>query len=242
MNPPPVQYVRTSDGMDVAYSITGSGVPLVVMPDPVNHLYLRWQRDQSLRSLAAHFTVVQFDSRGQGMSTRGLSESHRIEDYILDLEAVVARSGFEKVVLLGNGFLANVAVSFAVASPQRIDALILVNARVDASRQISAQLESLAETDWPLWVQVLSRSLEHFGDDFSATADFISRSVTQADWLRRLQAFKGSSLAADLPKVSSPTLVLANTATTLAGEEDGRRIASLIPGCRAGPCTRRRPS
>ena len=42
MDAPPVQYVRTSDGYDIAYGISGSGRLLVRLPVVWNHFSLQW--------------------------------------------------------------------------------------------------------------------------------------------------------------------------------------------------------
>src|SRR5437763_1878261 len=88
MDAPPVRFVTTKDGYDIAYTICGEGQPFVFMPFPNNHLQLNWQsrrRRDLMERLSAHFKLVLYDSRGQGMSTRGLPENHSLTDYVTDL-------------------------------------------------------------------------------------------------------------------------------------------------------------
>src|SRR5437016_6211329 len=94
MQTPPVQYVTTSDGLSIAYAVSGSGVPLVFLPGAFDHVQLAWEfpRLQAwLGGLSERFQLIQFDPRGSGMSDRRLSEEHAQEDYQKDIEAVVAR-------------------------------------------------------------------------------------------------------------------------------------------------------
>jgi hypothetical protein len=82
MDAPPVQYVRTSDGYDIAYCVSGHGRPLIAMPGPFSNLRDRWASPSyrpRFESFAARFTFIQYDSRGEGMSTRGIPDDLRLE-------------------------------------------------------------------------------------------------------------------------------------------------------------------
>lgn len=79
MDAPPVQYVTTSDGVSIAYAVSGSGPTLVILPGAFEHVQLAWQYPPLqpwLEGLAQRFQVIQIDERGAGMSTRGLAEDH----------------------------------------------------------------------------------------------------------------------------------------------------------------------
>src|SRR5687768_11059713 len=102
MEPPPVQYVRTSDGYSVAYAVAGTGIPYVYMPFSFCHVQLAWEFPSTapwLEELAGRFRLVQYDPRGSGMSSRGLSKDHTAEDMCLDLEAVVDQLALDRFVL-----------------------------------------------------------------------------------------------------------------------------------------------
>src|SRR3972149_4278618 len=78
MELPPVQYVTTSDGFNIAYAAVGTGRPFVFAPLPFSDLgyYAKAPADEfpMLEGLATRFRLVLFDGRGQGMSTRGLPD------------------------------------------------------------------------------------------------------------------------------------------------------------------------
>ncbi len=41
---PQIQYAKTSDGVSIAYSTVGEGMPLVCTPEPgLSHIQLEWQ-------------------------------------------------------------------------------------------------------------------------------------------------------------------------------------------------------
>ena len=75
MESPAVQYLTTADGYNIAYSVTGSGRPFVLMPEPFNHLHMIASSPTHrslLEPLAERFRLVQYDPRGFGLSSRGL--------------------------------------------------------------------------------------------------------------------------------------------------------------------------
>src|SRR6266550_3185867 len=110
MDAPPVQYVTTSDGYSIAYSVNGEGIPLVLIPEPVSHIQLYWTADTYMRAwlegLSEKFRLILYDGRGQGMSGRGLTAHHSLADELRDLEAVTEHLGLDGFVLLSRSHVA----------------------------------------------------------------------------------------------------------------------------------------
>ena len=105
MDAPPVQYVKTSDGYDIAYTVRGDGPTVIVAPYLHSHAQLNWQNDLAisrrtrlLQALADHFRVVVFDNRGQGMSHQRLPKNLSLKHFSLDMEAVASLVANQKVV------------------------------------------------------------------------------------------------------------------------------------------------
>ncbi len=120
MNAPPVQYVRTSDSYDIAYTVSGEGPPYVYMPHLAHHVRLSWgvpERAAWLQGLASRFTLICYDSRGQGLSTRGLASGFSISDLVRDLETVVQHLELRDFVLDAQLIFGHVALRFAAAHP-----------------------------------------------------------------------------------------------------------------------------
>ena len=42
MEPPAIQFLETADGSSIAYAVSGTGQPLVMLPFPFNHLRNMW--------------------------------------------------------------------------------------------------------------------------------------------------------------------------------------------------------
>jgi DNA-binding CsgD family transcriptional regulator/pimeloyl-ACP methyl ester carboxylesterase len=230
MDAPPVQYVTTADGMSIAYSVTGSGVPLVLMPYPFSHLHLRWQHHpEFLHPFAERFQLIQYDGRGQGMSTRDVPETFSYEDLVTDVTAVVDKLGLTSFALWADVFQTDVAVRFAAQHPGRVRALILRNCTVKGESTIVANMENLAIKDWETFLGVVSQALLPFT---KGRTEILAQSVTQADYLARIRAIKKADLSSVLPQVTCPVLVLVVNEGVIDFDEEGRRVARLLPQSR----------
>ena len=161
MEAPQVQYVRTRDGYDIAYCVSGNGVPLVYVPNPSSHIQLSWRTHGNYRllfeRLSARFKLICYDSRGLGSSTRGLSDAHRSEDFEIDLETVIEHLGLQRFALMAQNSFGRVAMNYAARNPDRVLALILYNTDLGNVPQDHSfkptQLEALAMTNWEMYVE-----------------------------------------------------------------------------------------
>lgn len=236
MEPPPVQYVRTPDGFHIAYTVCGEGESFVFMPWPFSHRGLWWQskfgRPLS-EALAQRFRLVQYDSRGQGMSTRGLPEDHCLEDYLLDLEAVVDRLGLQRFVLMAGPLMNHVAVHYAVNHPERVEALLLGYPAIHTAWG-TGEFEELARRDWDVFLHTFASSWSL--DKAPFEAPYWRASLDRDDFLRMSRAARASNIAGLLPQVRAPTLITAPRRLR-EGEPDSdltqvQAMAAMIPDCR----------
>ncbi len=235
MDAPPVQYVTTSDGYSIAYSSTGAGQPLVFLPLGLNHIQLAWKRDGRIRGwleeLASRFRLVQYDSRGEGMSQRGLNPDHRMADYETDLEAVMDRLDPEPVVLLGYFYSGHAAVRYAVKHPERVRALVLISCSMLISAWPLDSLLRLAEQNWDAmlynWVPATATPKERAG-----YLSFFKETRTQADWLISAAAFSVSRIDDVVAKVRTPTLVMHPREFLWLPPQESAKLAAAIPNAR----------
>ena len=237
MTAPPVQYVTTTDGVDIAYTVTGLGPPFVFMPWPFNNVALFWDTDVGrplLESLAQRFRLVQYDSRGQGMSTRGLPDGHALQDYVLDLEAVVDRLQLGSFVLYGGPLFCHVAVHHAVRHPERLKLLILGNANPDIGWDMQG-MEELARAGWDVFLHTMTSA--YSPDRAPREFAYWRQSLDQSDCLKMLLVGGRSNIRRLLPRVRTPTLVLNTRRLTHDAPEirvanAGRTIAAMVPNAR----------
>jgi DNA-binding CsgD family transcriptional regulator/pimeloyl-ACP methyl ester carboxylesterase len=238
MYAPPVQYTKTSDGYSIAYMVSGEGPPLVVMPQLIQSAHGLWAGGSFARMLSywtRRFQVIQYDSRGQGMSQRGLPEGDLGDGYDLDLEAVIAATGATKVAIQATSYFGKVAVRFAARHPERIAALILQNVSLRGGEEtsIGTEMRAIAHSNWELYLLLTARSVFPSVDSQGMVAYFKS-AVAQADQLKFLEVSRTADVESFAPRVKAPTLILTATAVaeSAAAEDRGQLLAPLIPGSR----------
>ena len=244
MNAPPVQYAKTRDGYSIAYCVSGDGEPVVFMPFRFNNVYEIWRTSWGhslFEALAQRFQVIQYDSRGQGMSVRGLPKSFAMDDYELDLEAVVENLGLGRFVLYAETVQGHPAVRFAVKHPELVRGLILYDVAFESEQGTApemGEMEEMARTNWDTFLHIVGSSFAIEGTrvDFA----YLQSATTQEDFLRTAEARRQSTIADVLSSVRSPTLVVATRTAATGGPISptlaiGQALASRIPDARLLP-------
>jgi pimeloyl-ACP methyl ester carboxylesterase/DNA-binding CsgD family transcriptional regulator len=231
MDTPPIQYVRTSDDVNIAFSVVGEGQPLVVAPPTFHHLQMVWEeaeRGRWLRNLAARYKLVLHDHRGTGLSARGLPGFRPI-DRAVDIEAVVDSVGLGRFALVGIGSSCHPAVLYAVRHPDRVAALILISASVTMEPWAPAVFQRLARDDWETFLHLLAGGKRGFAEA-SREVENRKKMVTQADFLTFTRV--SSSIEEELENVSARTLVVHPREVRAPSREDCAEVASRIPRAR----------
>jgi DNA-binding CsgD family transcriptional regulator/pimeloyl-ACP methyl ester carboxylesterase len=171
------------------------------------------------------------------MSSRGLSESHVAEHYALDLEALVDQLRLERLLLVGGFFSGQIAVTYSVRHPERLEALVLINAtsgnRAVDNTRTPAFYDELPRQNWQLFVETVGRTAFPLEDALAGRA-MVLESTNQADYLVGGRSRRDYNVENILGDVKTPTLVVGVTtdAYAYATEEATRRLASLIPSAR----------
>jgi pimeloyl-ACP methyl ester carboxylesterase/DNA-binding CsgD family transcriptional regulator len=236
MDAPPVQYVKTSDGYDIAYGVCGSGPPLLEMPDFPNHFERMWgipSRRLVYEAFARRFRFVQYDPRGMGNSSRGLRQGHAHTDYVLDLEAVVDALGLKQFVLFAAVAFSQTAILYAARHRDRLAALVLVNptSPEDAWGPAYRRFGQLARDSLDFFLQTWARNF--YKPDEQEYYECFRTAVNADDLLIAWGAGAGASVASVLPSIRVPTLVMASrspAAPEIAAA--GRTTSAAIPGAR----------
>ena len=231
MDAPPVQYVRTSDGYDIAYRVTeGAGPPLLFLPPPLIDIdrVWRWFPDW-MEGLAGRFQLIQYDLRGQGFSTRHLPADATVDDFYRDVEAVIERLGIERLLIWGWALPSHLGVRYAVNHPGRVSGLIFNTCAVACPFPV--QYSMLPRENWDLFLRTIAPpGLAH--DETRLKVNDLKEGMTCEDYLACARALLASNVRAELSRVRAPALVMHTRASRMLPAEESMRFAALIPGAR----------
>jgi pimeloyl-ACP methyl ester carboxylesterase/DNA-binding CsgD family transcriptional regulator len=243
-----IRYLRTTDGVQLAWAEAGSGPVLVKASNWLTHLEYEWESPvwrHWIRFFSDHFRYLRYDERGCGMTDRTVGDLSSFDRWVDDLEAVVEAARIEEPVsLLGISQGGAVCVAYAVRHPERVSRLVLyggyargVFRRGDpgAEREYQAIIE-LVRRGWgrdnPAFRQVFtsrfipggtSEQLEWFNE--------LCRKTTSAEIAAELmQARAQVDVSGLLEKVRAPTLVLHGRNDAVVPIAEGQYLATRIPG------------
>ena len=235
MNGPSVQYATTPDGFNIAIGVSGAGLPLIFLPLTFSHVQLFWNEQsvlqQWLTGLAERFRLIQYDGRGQGMSTRGLAAGHNETHELLDLEAVIDRLKLERFVLFVRGPMGHAAVRYAAAHPERVEALVLFSLPANGKAWPASFAQSLAAEDWDLFLQSFT-AFDGRPSDPEAAVRLLRQTVAQRDWGHLIHNWIASDVRDLLPAVQTPALVLHPRDVLQPHAEESMKLAAALPNAR----------
>jgi len=234
---PQIQYVKTSDGVSIAYYAIGSGPPLIQLsPGSFTNIEDEWDipaQQGRLRATASLFTCIRYDLRGCGLSDRDVTDLS-LQAMTRDLEAVVDRAAPGTCAIGGPGYTAAVAVAYAAAYPERVSHLVLWAPVGPTKVESLDRLVQLARTDWRL----ASDSYISAVDDWSSPEDArrwaaMMRNGVSPETYLRYEAERAVWDVEDLaPRVQARTLVMHPRDHRYFSAEFPRRLAAAIPGAR----------
>jgi class 3 adenylate cyclase len=243
---PRIQYAKTSDGVNIAYSVLGDGPPIVYVGTAFGdvHQYssgLAFFTDLTDALVRMGRRVILYDWRGTGSSDRE-SANFSLEGRLRDLEAVIERTNVDRFALGGVLQGGPTAIAYAVRHPDRVSRLVL-NAtyargadwfnKIPALRAQRAA-GAMAEEQWEYFTQAMAHAAIGFRDSGLANRyAAVLRSGTSArNYLSYADATEEIDVTDLLPRVHAPTLVIHFPASPLSNMDLLRVLASRIPDAR----------
>jgi DNA-binding winged helix-turn-helix (wHTH) protein/pimeloyl-ACP methyl ester carboxylesterase len=242
-----IKFCTTSDGISVAFSVVGSGPYIVRVLGHFTHLEAEWEWPE-LRlfweHLAERHTVVRYDGRGIGLSERYAGEFTE-ETRQRDLDAVLTAIGAQNTALLGISEGGWTAATYAIQHPERITHLILygaycrgAQARPGYDREEDQALVTLIRKGWgrdtPAFRQVITSQFFRSDADPALIAHFneLQRLSADPDTAARYhQSCHRRGDGRDLfRQLRIPVLVLHGREDLAVSADEGRLLASIIPG------------
>jgi pimeloyl-ACP methyl ester carboxylesterase len=109
----------------IYYEVRGEGDALILLHDGMI-ASPTWDAQFSAGAFPSRFRVVRYDRRGRGRSEEGSSAYSDVDD----LSALMDALAIPRAVLVGCSSGGGLAVDFALAHPERVEALVLVGAAV----------------------------------------------------------------------------------------------------------------
>ena len=247
-----IRFATTVDGARIAYAISGNGPPLVRAVHWMTHIDLDWQSavyGPWIQRLSQRYTHVRYDARGCGLSERG-TPPQNLDDEVRDLEAVVDAAGLDRFALYARSQGGGIAVRYAARHPERVTHVVTIGGFVRGSMRRRALALSV-EAQEAFWKLIE----EGWGQDNAAFRQLMTSRIfpgADTDQMRSFNALQRAACSpevaahlgrvhaqydacADLPRVQCPALVMHSPDDLPVPFEEGRMIASMIPGARLVP-------
>jgi pimeloyl-ACP methyl ester carboxylesterase/DNA-binding CsgD family transcriptional regulator len=232
-----IRFASTPAGR-VAYSIAGSGPPLLYLLGWVSHLGLMWELPAHRRFvevLAREYTVIRYDRVGCGMSDR-VRDVFTLESELATLDALVEHLGLDRYALLGSCEGGQVAAAHAARHPDAVAALLVYGSCARgadlAPDPVKDSVLSLVRAHWGLGSRVLADIwLPNAPAETVAMFARLQRGAATAEMAAALLNMYYRTRVDDvLPAIRVPTLVLHRRGSRAVRFELGRQMAALIPG------------
>jgi pimeloyl-ACP methyl ester carboxylesterase/DNA-binding CsgD family transcriptional regulator len=247
-----IMFCTAGDGVRLAYATHGRGPSIVKVANWVTHLEFDWHSPlwrHWWEQLARGHQVVRYDSRGCGLSDRD-PDRLTLDAFVGDLEAVADAARLERFVLLGISQGAAAGICYAARHPGRVSHLVLCGgyARGRMVRGLSAEqreeaglLESIVRVGWgkgdPVFRRVFTtRFVPGATSEQMEWFDELMRVSTSPRMAGRLRTAWGQiDITGVLGQVTVPTLVAHARDEVVVPFEEGRFLATRIPGARLLP-------
>lgn len=113
-----------NNGVRIAYTVTGTGAPLLICPVPWGVDGHRWT---TLDALAEHFTLIRIDPRGTGRSGDiTAKDEYGIPTLVEDMESVRTALSISRWNVMGQSAGGWTALEYSLAHRNAVDHLIIV--------------------------------------------------------------------------------------------------------------------
>jgi aminoacrylate hydrolase len=222
------------------YEEHGSGPPLILSPG-LGGSGNYWL--PNLAALSAAHRVILYDHRGTGRSDRALPETVTVDQMGADILALIQGLGLERATVIGHAAGAVAGLAAALAAPERIDRLVLVNgwSKPDPHflRCFEARLALLRNSGprayvraQPLFLYPANWISGHAGRLAAEDAAHLAHFAGAEAYEKRIAALAAFDVHARLPEISAHTLALAAADDMLVPSNCSKQLAEAIDGAR----------
>ena len=230
---PQISRATTTDGVEIAYSLIGTGPPLVYVRGLNSHVG-RARESISIRSyqyfqaLEQRFTVLRFDARGNGAS--GPAASIGIDELVEDVRTVVADAGLSRFTLYGQGFGSPAAIAYAAQAPDEVHRLLLYCAHATGLPITDLFVETMRTK--PGQARMIMAHDTNPDDDVISARQARELNTDPATAAEYFEFVRSVDVSDRLDGVLCPTLVMHPDHSPVIPRHFGEEIARRIPDSR----------
>jgi pimeloyl-ACP methyl ester carboxylesterase/DNA-binding CsgD family transcriptional regulator len=248
-----IRFAQSRDGVRLAYASSGSGPTVVIKAATwLSHLEQDWESPvwkHLLREMSQGALFVRYDERGCGLSDWNVADLG-FNAWVTDLGSIADAVGAERFGVLGISQGAAVAISYAVHHPERVAFLVLhggyargrlVRSNTPEQRAEAEMMCSLAQLGWgkeePSFRQFFTTQFIPGGtpEQHQWFNEMERLSTSPENAARFMREFNDIDVTALLAHVRCPTLVLHSLRDARVPFEEGRLLATSIPGAKFVP-------
>jgi len=165
-----IQFTK-SEGVSIGYSISSEGEESVIyVPGVYSNLALDKYSSESVaweKFLGRFGRVITFDKRATGVSDRS-ARPLNLDQQVVDVEAVRVASNSEDLIVCGLSQGAPLAVLYALAYPELVRALILLEGVCcDAKDPYASLSDSNTLFDWERSLADIDSDFAKWGQEFN---------------------------------------------------------------------------
>lgn len=240
-----IQFCRTDDGINLAWSAAGEGPPVVKAPNWVGHLELDWRNPGMTTictSVAQHHRLFRFDARLNGLSDWE-AEICTFSRFVDDLEAIFDAAEVEKAPILAMSQGAAVAAAFAARRPERVSAIVIIGGfpvgrakrttQKDVERAFAMKQMMTAgwDDDYPSLRDLMAQIIVPGASQQAQRqyAEDMRKMISPENMGRYRDVIDHIDIRDLLPSVLSPCLVCHSAGDRMQPVEQGRQFAKGLP-------------
>lgn len=223
---------------------TDPAAPTVLLSAGLGGLGEFW--GPQLPALGERFRVVAYDHRGTGANAEPLPGHHSVDDMAADALDVLAQLGDGPVHFVGHALGGLIGLSLAGRTPERLRSLVLVNAWSalpgHTRRCFQVRLEALAAGGaesylraQPIFLYPAAWLEDNQAEIEREAVRGLRHFQGEANLRARIRALEAFEIAARLPQLRTPTLVVAAEDDVLVPVQASRRLARDLPDARLHP-------
>jgi 3-oxoadipate enol-lactonase len=229
----------SAGAIELDYRCLGEGPPLLMIMG-LSGTYDHWH-ERFLEPIARERTVIIYDHRGVGRSTR-VEAPFTIAELAGDALALLDALEFERADVLGFSMGGMVAQELALAAPERLRALVLASTLCGGDRSVSSRPEvierlgramSSGDREQALRTFWEINTAQPFTEDADAYAAFCAiaarKRVAVPVVMLQMRAIYGHDTGARLAQLRAPTLVIHGEQDMLVPVANARVLAREIP-------------